>query len=158
MRPAIKDLLQLPDEKLFEEVSEGIRCIIDNAESLLAASDRLDANREHRSAAILHAIATEESAKVLILIDLVRCPRCNQEGKRRTIQAFVSHLAKEIYAAACGWRMSGFAEFKDAVTFMRRRFYLDGPNDVDWIVTEHALREAADYDEIEHLIRLNSNT
>lgn len=145
MRPAIKDLLQLPDELLFEEVAKGVRCVIKNAESLAASSLRLNAIGEHRSAAILHAIATEESAKVLILIDLIRCPRCNQEGKRRTVRAFARHLAKEIYAASCDWRMSSFAAFTEAVNFMRCRFYLAGPNDVDWIVPNHGQREGMIY-------------
>ena len=34
MRPAIKDLLRLSDDRLFEEVATGIRYIIGHAEGL----------------------------------------------------------------------------------------------------------------------------
>ena len=133
MRPAIRDLLQLPEDRLFEEVATGIRYVVEHAESLEAMAVRLTAIGEHRGAAIVRALAKEESAKVLILVDLVRCPRSNREGKSRTVAAFGSHLAKEIYADSCGWRPVDFAEVTNSVNGMRRPYYLAGPNDVDWI-------------------------
>ncbi len=158
MRKAIKDLCRIPDDSLLEEVAKGIQCVLDNAESLAATAVRLDENGEHRSAAILDSLATEESAKVVILIDLVRCPSGNQDGKLRTARAFANHLAKEIYAMSCDWRMGSFAEFADAVNLMRRQFYLAGPNDVDWIVTDHGLREGRMYaDYIQDITVKNGN-
>ena len=94
---------------------------------------RLRAIDEHRGAAIVRALAKEESAKVLILLDLVRCPRNNQDGKSRTVAAFRDHLAKEIYADSCCWRPVDFAEVTRIVNRERRPYYLDGPNGVDWI-------------------------
>ena len=135
MRPAIKDLLQLPDDRLFEEVATGIRLILENAESLEATAVRLTAIGEHRGAAIIRALATEESAKVNILIDLIRCPIDKHEDKSRTATAFESHLAKTIYANSCNWRPVDFAEMTKIVDRMRRPYELDGPNDVDWIAS-----------------------
>ncbi len=138
MRPAIKDLLQLPDDRLFEEVAEGIRLIIEHAESLESTAVRLRAIDEHRAAAIISALAKEESAKVLILVDLVRCPRHNQDRRSKTAGAFGNHLAKEIYADSCDWRPVDFAEVSRIVHRERQPYYLDGPNDVGWILPNSA--------------------
>ena len=138
MRPAIKDLLQLSDGRLFEEVATGIRLIVEHAESLESTAVRLRAIDEHRAATIVRALAKEESAKVLILLDLVRCPRNNQDGKSRTVAAFGDHLAKEIYADSCRWRPVDFTEVTRVVDRERRPYYLDGPNDVDWILPNDA--------------------
>ena len=138
MRPAIKDLLQLTDRRLFEEVAEGIRLIVEHAESLESTAVRLRAIDEHRAAAIVSALAKEESAKVLILLDLARCPRNNQDGRYKTVVAFGNHLAKEIYADSCNWRPVDFAEVTRIVNRERRPYYLDGPNDVDWILPNYA--------------------
>ena len=138
MRPAIKDLLQLSDGRLFQEVATGIRLIVEHAESLESTAVRLGAIDEHRGAAIVRALAKEESAKVLMLLDLVRCPRNNQDGRSRTVAAFRDHLAKEIYADACRWRPVDFAEVTRIVNRERRPYYLDGPNDVDWILPNYA--------------------
>ena len=138
MRPAIKDLLQLKDGQLFEEVATGIRLVVEHAESLESTAVRLRAIDEHRAAAIVRALAKEESAKVLILLDLIRCSRNNQDAKSKTVAAFGDHLAKEIYADACRWRPADFAEVTKIVDRERRPFYLDGPNDVDWILPNDA--------------------
>ena len=138
MRPAIKDLLRLSDDRLFEEVATGIRYIIGHAEGLESIAVRLIAIGEHRGAAIVRALAEEESAKVLILVDLVRCPRNDRDGRSRTVAAFSDHLAKEIYADSCGWRPVDFAEVRRIVNRERRPYYLDGPNDVDWIFSNDA--------------------
>ena len=138
MRPAIKDLLQLSDGRLFEEVATGIRLIVDHAESLESTAVRLHAIDEHHAAAIVRALAKEELAKVLILLDLIRCPRDQQDARSKTVWAFRDHLAKEIYANSCRWRPVDFAEVIGIVDRERRSYYLDGPNDVDWILPNYA--------------------
>ena len=60
MRPAIKDLLQLSDDRLFEEVATGIRYIIEHAERLESIAVRLIAIGEHRGAAIVRALDPPE--------------------------------------------------------------------------------------------------
>ncbi len=138
MKRPIERLLQLSDVTLFEEVAEGLRLIVEHAESLESTAVRLRAIDEHRAAAIVRALAKEESAKVLMLVDLVRCPRNNKEERSRTIKAFGNHLAKEIYADSCRWRPVDFAEVTSLVDRERRPYYLDGPNDVDWILPNYA--------------------
>ena len=138
MRPAIRGLLRLSDVRLFEEVAEAIRLIVEHAEDLESTAVRLRAIDEHRAAAIVSGLAKEESAKVLVLVDLVRCPRNNQDGRTKTVWAFGNHLAKEIYADSCDWRPVDFAEFTGIVNRERQPYYLDGPNDVDWILPNYA--------------------
>ena len=138
MRTAIKDLLQLSDARLFEQVATGIRLVVEHAESLESIAVRLIAIDEHRGATIVRALAKEESAKVLILVDLIRCPRNDQDAKGRTVAAFRDHLAKEIYGNSCRWRPVDFAEVTGIVNRERQPYYLDGPNDVDWIFPNDA--------------------
>ena len=141
MRGAILDLLQLSANRLFEELSEGIRHIVEHGEHLESMAVRLIKLGEHRGAGIVRALAEEESAKVLILIDLVRCPRTESDSRSRTLSWFYNHLAKHIYAKACRWRPVDFAEVKRNVDQERSNFYLDGPNDVDWILSNAAKME-----------------
>lgn len=129
MKPAIKELLQLSDSRLFDVVAEGIKLIVEHAEDLEATALRLTKIEEHYSAALVRALAREESAKALILVDLVRCPRDNQQGRSRMVAAFGSHLAKEIYAYQCHCKPADFAEVMRTVDGMRHMYYLSG----DWV-------------------------
>ena len=47
---------------------------------------------------MLRNLANEEAAKVLILLDVVRCPKSRSTDKSRTLSYFYNHLAKRIYA------------------------------------------------------------
>ncbi len=150
MRPAISDLSQLPDHRLFEEIAVGIGLIIENAERLESIAQRLARMNEHRACGIVRSIAEEESAKVLILLDFVRCPRDAIQDRSRVLKSFYSHLAKRIYAEACRWSPSDFGDLKCYIEQERRDYYLDGPNDVDWILpnaakTERESRMYVDY-------------
>ena len=75
MRRALSDLVQLSDEHLFQEISEGISHIVENAMSLEKTAHRLYEIKECRAAKIFRGLAEEESAKVFILLDAGRCPR-----------------------------------------------------------------------------------
>ena len=130
MERAIKDLCQLSDADLFKEIAIGIGHVIDAVNELDAATRKLHEVNHHYPARILESLATEEAAKVLILVDAVRCP---QHKKAQTLGRFYDHLAKGIYAKAYDWRPVDFAEVKENIDRYRREYYLDGPNDVDWI-------------------------
>lgn len=138
-RPAVDDLLQLSDDQLFEEVSVGITHIVDHARSLESLAVRLVEMGEGRGAAVIRGLANEESAKVLILVDLVRCPCDDRKARKRTLAAFRDHLAKAIYSDACNWNRCSYLEVTSAVERERCPYYLDGPNDVDWIFENSAL-------------------
>ena len=133
MERAIKDLCQLADAELFGEVATGISHIVNNANRLDSAAAKLSENDHRHAARIVGNLAEEEAAKGLILLDAVRCPRNRSADRARTLGYFYDHLAKGIYAEACGWRPADFAEVTRYVESERKEFYLDGPNDVDWI-------------------------
>ncbi len=144
MERAIKDLCQFSDTKLFQEVATGIGHIIDAVNELDSAKHKL-LNAEHfHPARIIANLATEEAAKVLILVDAVRCPPDKHKEKSRTLSYFHEHLAKGIYAKVADWRPVNFAEIMSGVNYERREYYLDGPNDVDWIFPNSITQQRED--------------
>ena len=148
MKSAVIDLVKFSDDRLFEEISEGISYIVENALSLDRTAHHLCQAQEYRATEILRGFAEEEAAKVLILIDVVRCPSGRPE-KAETLKCFYNHIAKRIYAMMCSWRgcRVNFEEVRQTVELECRSFYLDGPNDVDWIFPNSikAERERAMY-------------
>ena len=137
MRPAIRDLAQLSDEHLFQEISEGISHIVENARSLEKTGRRLHEIKECRAAKIFRGLAEEESAKVFILLDAVRCPR-DRLKNAETLKCFYNHVAKRIYSGVCWWDIHDFSDLSHHIEIERRAWYLDGPNDVDWIFPNSA--------------------
>ena len=141
MKRAIGDLASLRDERLFRGISEGIPLIVENAVSLDETARRLHRDKEFRVSEIIRGFAEEEAAKVLILIDLVRCPR-DQQKRREVARRFYGHVAKRIYAMTCSLpNIRSFGELCDLVDQELRPYYLDGPNWVDWVVPNSILAE-----------------
>ena len=129
----------MSDSQLFEQVSKGIALIVENGTRLDENARFVSEGKEWRAGEILRAIAREESAKVLILLDVVRCPA--GPARTKTLKHFYSHLAKNIYAKACHWRPANFLEVKQAVEDECKAFYLDGPNEIDWVFPNAILSE-----------------
>jgi len=141
MRPrAIAALNALPDERFIPKISEGLGLIAEHALRLADAASCLASERHGRAMRAMEVIATEEAAKYLILLDAIRCP---PPQARRAVQLkrFNSHLVKGIYAAAADTRPSDLAELLEWIEFLRRQYYLDGPNDVDWIFRNEVQRQ-----------------
>lgn len=130
---ATADLDQLSDDRFFEEIAEGLCHVLKNATvndedaRILADKDRFSGAR------ILRAIAEEEASKFLILLDGVRCPRTTGGNLATHLRRFNDHLAKGIYAECCYWQPSTFGDLRKWIDDERKQYYLDGPNDVDWI-------------------------
>ena len=134
MKRAITELTRYPDDRVFQVVAEGIACITENATSLDGSAARLHRAADFRASKILQGFAEEEAAKVLILIDFVRCPAV-PERRAQTLKHFYGHVAKRIYALACTYpRIATFDELCNLVEEESRPVHLDGPNWVDWIV------------------------
>ncbi len=133
MRRAIRNLEQLSDIDLFQTLSEGMPLIVDNATSLDETARRLCRNGEFRASEVMRGFAEEEAAKMLILIDYVRCP--SKSGRRaQVLSRFYGHVAKRIHAMASEYpRIASFGELSDLVERECRPWYLDGPNHIDWI-------------------------
>ena len=133
MERAIKDLCRLSDSALFEEVAVGIEHVVNAVNGVDAAAHELSKAGHHHPARVLGNLAEEEAAKVLILVDAVRCPRRKQKEMSRTLGYFYMHLAKGIYADVGTWRPADYKEVMNGVEVERCSHFLDGPNDMDWI-------------------------
>ena len=126
------DMANFADPRLFAAISEGVPRIVESAEELEGASERLFAAKEYRASAIVKGHAEEEAAKVLILLDSVRCPETKARAK--ILKGFYGHFAKRIYAKANSLpNVLSFGELADLVEHERQPFYLDGPSGVDWV-------------------------
>ena len=133
MKRAVGDFASFSDERLFGELAEGIPLIEENAVGLDETARRLHQEEEYRVSEVIRGFAEEEAAKVLILIDLVRCPY-DWEQRAEIAKRFYGHIAKRTYAMTCSYpRIASFKELCELVERELRPYYLDGPNWVDWI-------------------------
>jgi AbiV family abortive infection protein len=135
---AIRDLAQLPDEAVFEELSTGLDLVFKNASRLDEDAQALWNEGRSQGSEILTAICAEEAAKFLILIDAIRCPSDRLSSQ---LNRFYDHLAKGIYAECCEWRAGSLGELVSYVREELAEFYLDGPNDIDWIFRNRILSQ-----------------
>ena len=140
---AVKELAARSDKHLLLAIGEGIGHLVTNIERLHDAAIRLADVDDHTSAAILGSIANEEAAKVLILLDAVRCPPSRAEERRRTLSWWSEHLWKGLYAKVCdrGLDHRNFGELQAFIERESAYFYLDGPTGVDWIYRNSILAE-----------------
>ena len=118
-------LTNLPQRKQLEVIAEGLPILMKSACDLLAASKTL--GEHHRAATILEGHAMEEVAKILILIDIVRCPpklRPSRIGPMMTW--FYDHLARLVYIDAQGWKPVNAKQLQEYVDHPRKSHYLEG--------------------------------
>lgn len=127
---AIQDLELLDDGALFRELSAGLSHISANADAIYRGAEILGEKGNSRGSEILSVLSEEEASKFLILIDAARCPR---DRLRAHLRRYYDHLAKGLYAAACYWAPETLGDLVSYVDSERQRYYLDGPNEVDWI-------------------------
>lgn len=144
MERSIKHLCQLDDDRLFAECAIGIEKVVEVVQRLDAAAASLSASGQNLPASILGDLAAEEAAKVLILIDLIRCPKARGLERSRVARYFYDHVAKGVYAIASRWNVADFNELAEGINEKRAAYYLDGPNDVDWIFRNSILQERED--------------
>ena len=106
-------------------IAEGLPLIYQSAASLVGASQSLHAHT--REAAILAGQAEEECAKLLILIDIVRCPQSQLASRIGPMMRwFYDHLARLIYADAQAWCPTDAAQLQSYIDDQRRSHYLEG--------------------------------
>ena len=150
---AIKDLNQLRDAELFQEISVGLDKIYENCIELISSSRHLIENKKYRASRIIEAVSKEEAAKYLILIDALRCPRKDQKNMTRQLAKFNDHMAKGVYAELCSWRPSSYKELCKYIETELNEYFLDGPMGIDWIFRNSIIskREEAFYvDYLQH--------
>jgi hypothetical protein len=121
-----KRLSELNPRERLEFIARGLPLILRSAEKFREAGDVIRDNFG-REAAVLDGFATEEAAKILILIDAVRCPPKLISSKLKSIVgSFYNHLARLIYAEATSWRPTNLKELRSYVDTARRGHYIEG--------------------------------
>ncbi|KIA73417.1 hypothetical protein ANMWB30_23440 [Arthrobacter sp. MWB30] len=125
------------DERLMI-IGEGLEQLGAHIEQLDEAVQHLLASGHQSGAVALKVLCLEESAKVLILLDIARTH--DQRLARRGADYFYKHLPRLIYAHVHASNPENFAEIERYMTWLRPSHYLDGPNDVDWIWRNDLLR------------------
>lgn len=108
-------------------IAEGLPVIYQSAKSLMDAAAALDAFP--REQAVLESHAREECAKLLILVDLVRCPSKRAPARIGWMMKwFYNHLSRLIYVEAQSWRPTSIDELQTYVDGLRPTHYLEGDN------------------------------
>ncbi|WP_370322576.1 hypothetical protein [Oricola sp.] len=125
----LRQALRLTNMKRKERLAffaEGFPLLLHSAHGFWNAAKRLENSR--REAEVLIGFANEEAAKILIIMDIVRCPPTKVDARIGTmLKWFYSHLARLLYAEAAEWNAIDLVELRRYVDLNRRTHYLDGP-------------------------------
>jgi hypothetical protein len=125
-----KVLCQLRKNERFNLIGEGLPIILESARGFWRASGQL-ADNNPREADVLEGFAEEEAAKILILMDAVRCPsKLIVEQIGQIITNFYDHLARLLYAEAQGWKPMHVAQLQEYLDSERKAHYLEGQIDI----------------------------
>ena len=118
-------LAQLTPAQQLDLIAEGLPILLKSADELLAAAEALDDHS--RAAAILIGQATEELSKILILIDLVRCPpKLRSSLIGQMFKWFYEHLPRLLYAEAQGWKPMTVEQLQEYLDNSRRSHDIEG--------------------------------
>lgn len=141
-------ICNMPAQRRLDFIAEGLPVLFESAKSLAMASQALEAFP--REAEILERQCSEECAKILILVDLVRCPPKKVAARVGPMMKwFYDHLARLIYAEAQDWRPVTAAQLQEYINGQRHSHYLEGDYG-EYVVENWALfqRESALYADV----------
>lgn len=145
-------LKEKPDARL-SIIGEGLELLGRHIASLSASIETLQRSGDRAGIAALGVVCTEESAKVLILLDMAR-GIFSQQVVAISAKNFYGHLPRAIYAAVHEANSTAYGEIVRDVARHRESHYLDGPNEVDWVLRNDLQRHRdtalyVDYEEHE---------
>ncbi|MDP9813335.1 hypothetical protein J2W42_006208 [Rhizobium tibeticum] len=129
-------IANMPADKRTAFIAEGLPILLESARGLYAASQKV--SDMPRESSVLKGHAEEEAAKILILMDIVRCPKKRIAGRIGTLMSwYYDHLSRLLYAEACQWRPVDLKELRKIIDQRRVTHYLEGgmgefiaPNDL----------------------------
>lgn len=131
-----RKLVQMPFDDRVKFIADGLPILLESARGLYDASKAIaDMSRE---ASVLKGHAEEEAAKILILMDIMRCPRKLIAGRIGVLMGwYYDHLARLLYAEACRWHPINLKELRNIIDRRRVSHFLEGgmgefivPNDL----------------------------
>jgi hypothetical protein len=142
-------IANLSQSEQLDLIAEGMPVLLASAEELFAASKEV-AERP-RVSRVLEGHALEEVAKILVLLDIVRCPPALRSSRIGPMMRwFYDHLARLIYVEAQSWKPTDAAELQEYINGDRQSHYLEGAVG-EYIVPNAAIyrRESLLYADIE---------
>ncbi len=142
-------LCQMSPTDRLTFIAEGLPVILASAQGFWGASVGLAAMP--REAEVLKGFAKEEAAKILVLMDLLRCPEALITDRLgMLVNRFYGHLERLIYAQVTEWWSEDIARLRKAVEPLRKTHYLEG-NLGEYILPNSTLydRESKLYADIE---------
>ncbi|MFF5575682.1 hypothetical protein [Streptomyces luteogriseus] len=126
-------ILTLPKQQRLGVIAEGLQLLAEHVGTLRDDLTHLQEAQRSRGAAVIDGLASEEAAKILILMDVARMGWDDDSAVARQIKSIISHRVRGIYGRVIEGRPASFGEVRRYADSLRRSHYLDGPNDVDWI-------------------------
>jgi hypothetical protein len=120
------DLLQLSLGAFLDALSEGIPLIFSNVLALWTEANEISQIGNRRAVGMLQGVAEEEAAKILLLLDCLRCPPHRKKEFRALLKGFSDHLAKGIYVRYYDTSPCDLAEVRHIVDLNRRSVYSEG--------------------------------
>ena len=118
-------LIGMPYQKRMDFISKGLPLILERAQKLYEDSKAL--SESPMSAAILVNAAKEEAAKILILMDVIRCPKKRiARDIKPLMKWYYDHLARLIYSDSGTWKPQDIPDLKRIVDLQRKSHHLDG--------------------------------
>lgn len=128
-----RSLCSLKKDNWLPVIAEGLELLVEHVATLQSDLTSLLEQDRRRAAMAVDVVASEEAAKVLILLDVVRMPWDDEKLVSEQLQRFYEHFARGVYARVTPMRPATFGELRELINTFRPSLYLDGPNDVDWV-------------------------
>jgi hypothetical protein len=136
------------DQRL-EFIAGGLPILFESAKSLAMASQAL--KQFPREAEILWRLCEEECGKILILVDIIRCPKKKVAQRMgQMMDWFYDHLTRLLYAEAQGWKPGSAKQLQEYIDSQRRSHHLYGEDGYEDILPNWALfeRESSIYADV----------
>jgi hypothetical protein len=106
-------------------IGKGLPIVLESALRFWNASRQLQSSP--REATVLENLAVEEAGKLLILMDIVRCPEKIVSVRiGQIVRWLYQHLPRTIYANAASWHPMNLGRLRDYVEYERHAHYVEG--------------------------------
>lgn len=130
----------------WQLLADGLQLLAASIEQLLEEIAQANTAGAYRAGHLACNVAREEAGKFLVLIDVAR-DRGSQKQMHSQLRRASSHPEKLMYAQMADYSIGDSNEMRRAIAAHRDRYYLDGPNDFDWIFPNDLItrRESAMY-------------
>lgn len=138
---ALKRIVQVPTVERSAIIAEGMSLLAEHVSVLSDDAERLALAGGTRGARVIDSFIVEAVGSYLILADLARAGWKDSELVGEQATRFYDHLARAVYVDSTAARPATLGELRAYVGTLRPQFYLDGPEDTNWIFRNDLLAE-----------------